>query len=67
MDIDPLDAARDYAVDQAISAAQDRAHRDEAVWLLTHITMHPRYEDNRSWFLRWKKWVERERSMKWSE
>ena len=63
MDIDPLDAARDYAVDQAISAAQDRAHRDEAVWLLTHITMHPRFEENREWFERWTIWKNRQESL----
>lgn len=63
MDIDEHDRRKERIEDDLIRAAEDRAHRDEAVWLLTHITMHPRYEENRTWFTRWKVWLERQKAL----
>lgn len=63
MDIDEHDKRKADIEDEMCRAADDKAHRDEAVWLLTHITMHPRYELNRAWFTRWTAWLEREKAL----
>ncbi len=58
--IDPVDKRKERIADEMVRAADDKAHRDEAVWLLTHIEMHPRYEENREWFERWQGWLAKE-------
>lgn len=60
MDIDPFDKRKADIEDEMIRAAEDRAHWKEAVWLLTHITMHPRYEENREWWTRWQAWLQKQ-------
>lgn len=58
--MDREDQRKQAIEDEMIRAAEDRAHHNEAVWLLTHITMHPRYEENREWFERWRLWLQKE-------
>lgn len=61
MDIDPFDKRKADIEDEMCRAADDKAHRDEAVWLLTHMEhLFPRFEENRTWYERWKVWYERE-------
>ena len=61
MEDDRLERWKRDEEDDMIRAATDKAHRDEAVWLLTHMEhLFPRFEENRTWYERWKVWYERE-------
>lgn len=62
MQRDEHEVRKGWIEDQMVQAATDKAHQEEAVWLLTHIETHPRYEENKEWFERWQVWVAKEMS-----
>lgn len=60
---DPLDAHKQSIEDQMVQAATDKAHQEEARWLLTHMeNLYPRFEANRTWYERWQEWLKKEKN-----